>query len=259
MTIKGLLAHTAADTKNTGVVGPIFDDLRFEFIPIKISTRYTRHTYSSIPAKNKEYGTWLSDFLSPNLAEKQAHSDPDFRNCTFGQPNNRSTKVLALQKLLEGDYLFFLASLVPYSQSVYRGNRYFLKSYQKGKKNKYIFGFFKVKGVANINIAPYLAGQSEDNRIDIELKSGSITKEIIKTNEHYKSSFPFTLIVGHKDQSCRLEKAVQLTERQGKGSFILNNLGRRIRGRKTDTLMGVRWLNEVAVNQILEEIKRVNT
>lgn len=115
-----------------------------------------------------------------------------------------------------------------------------------------------MKGVANIKISPYSAGLSEDDRIEIEPKSGSITKEIIKENEHYKSGFPFTLVVGHKDQSFRLEKAVQMTERQENGSFILNNLGRRIRGRNTDTLMGVRWLDEAAVNQILEEIKRVN-
>jgi hypothetical protein len=56
MVMKGLLVHAAADTSNLGVVGPIFDNLRFEFIPLESSPDFARRTYSSIPAKNKKYG-----------------------------------------------------------------------------------------------------------------------------------------------------------------------------------------------------------
>ena len=261
--VSGLIAHVGADTSNLGVVGPVFDDLRFEFIPLKSSSLGEEDTYAFIKARNKKYGEFLSDFLPSNLAKCIVHCDPEFEGPTFGQPNNDSSKVKALQKLHEDDFLFFLASLVPYDPRAYRERRYFLKSYQREKKNKYIIGFFKVQGVASVKVKPGSPEERMKDRIEIRPIAGYVDKELVRKNEHFKrlkisDSNDFTLVAGFHDKSFLIPKAVKLTEKYEYGSFVLNALGQRIFNRITDTLRGVRKINEEAVRLLLQEIKRTN-
>ena len=74
MSIRGLLAPTAADSSNLGVVGPMFDDMSFEFLPLNVSTTRVNRTYSSVPAKYNKYGKWLSDFLPPSKSENSGRA-----------------------------------------------------------------------------------------------------------------------------------------------------------------------------------------
>jgi len=338
--VKGLLVHVGIDTSNLGVVGPVFDDLHFEYIPLNNTYGIEERTYSEFPARNREYGNTLSDFLPPKFRELPVHYDPNFKHFTYGQHGGIYPRVKVLEKLREGDILFFIASLAPYNPDVYKGDITSLKPYQVGKKNKYVIGYFKVEGVAEafvfksshrltlalLNVWSFqesgeipldlremrqelgilekygyickeegdyrLTGEAdnkirsgeellvaidemwpeeddareqflENGYIDINIISGEVNEDKLKQNHHYKRLKPldidwFSLTVGDPKESALLVRAIPLTEKYENGSFILNNIGRQIRGRNTDTLRGTRWINEDGVSLLLDAISKTN-
>lgn len=338
--VKGLLVHVAIDSSNLGVVGPIFDDLRFEYISLNNTYGIEERTYSQYPARNREYGNNLSDFLPLKFRELPVHRDPNFEHFTYGQHGGNYPRVKSLEKLQEGDFIFFLASLAPYDPNVYKGNIISLKSYQVGRKNKYAIGFFKVEGVADVFVfkskpriaraflniyafqesgemplemrgmrqefnilekygyickeeSGYRLTREADNKmrsgeelfvaidemwpeeddarrqllengyIDVNVISGEVSEEKLKQNHHYKRLRQldidwFSLIAGDTGESALLNRAIPLTEKYEKGSFILNDIGRQIRGRDTDTLRGTRWINEDGVSLLMDEIFKTN-
>ena len=338
--VKGLLVHVVIDSSNLGVVGPLFCDSRFEYIPLNNTYGIERRTYSKFPARNREFGNNLSDFLPPKCRELAVHYDPNFENFTYGQHGGVYPRIKSLEKLRKGDFLFFIASLAPYDAEVYTQDIFSLKSYQVGKKNKYVIGFFEVDGVAEVfafkssprltlalfciwsfqesgevplemrdmkqelNILEEygyickeqkgyrLTGDAdnklrrgedlvvaidemwpeeenarkrflEDGFIDINVISGEVSEEKVKKNHHYKRLRPldidwFSLITGDPENSILLDKAIPLTENFKNGSFSLNDVGRKIRGRNTDTLRGIRWLYEDGVTILLDEILKMN-
>ena len=338
--LKGLLVHVAIDSSNLGVVGPIFDDLCFEYIPLNNTYGIEERTYMQYTARNREYGDNLSDFLPPKYRELPVHYDPNFEYFTYGQHCGVYQRVKSLEKLREGDFIFFFSSLTPYDPDVYKGDITSLKSYQVGKKNKYVIGFFKVEGVAEtfvfksspkltlalLNVwsfqesgkmplemkemgqelsilenygyickeeSGYRLTREADNKmrsgdelfvaidemwpeeddareqllengyIDLTVISGGVEEDKLKQNHHYKRLRPldidwFSLIAGDSKESALLVRAIPLTEKYENGTFILNDIGRQIRGRNTDSLRGTRWINEDGVSLLMDEIFKTN-
>ena len=150
--MKGLLLHVAADTTYPGVVGPVFQDMSFEYLPINNIFGIEKRTYRDFAARNSEYGQTLADFVPSNIAVLPVHFDPEFDLYTYGQHGGDYARVQALTKLKQGDILFFFASLAPYDPSVYERRDDSLRKHQLGKKNKYIIGFFTVQGVAQVYV-----------------------------------------------------------------------------------------------------------
>jgi hypothetical protein len=338
--MKGFLLHTAADTTNLGVVGPIFSDGSFEFIPIDNVYGIKTRSYKDFAARNNQYGRTLADFIPSYLSNRSVHFDPDFENYTYGQPVAEYPRSKVLEKIEEGDVVFFISSLAPYDSQIYKERDTSLQNFQRGKKNKYVIGFFTVKGVARVFVfkskprltlalqnvlaqeegeAPldmidlekdlevlreygYLAKErgeykltkqdSESSRsgqdvadwiyylwpeeieeqqsflengiMDIELISGDVTEDIVKTSHHYKRLKDldwdaFVLIVGDPKRSAIITHAIKLTEGFETFSFALNELGQSILGRKSDTLRGFRWIDEKSVGLLAKEIHKVNT
>lgn len=94
---------------------PIFGDGRFEFVPIREHESVdndAKITYEDLRQFNHPNRPLLSMFkhskISPTL---QAHNDPEFLTFTYG---DNIAKKSNLKDLKKGDYLFFLARLVPY-------------------------------------------------------------------------------------------------------------------------------------------------
>jgi len=114
--MKALLIHVAADTSDIGTVGicgPIFEGKNFEFIPIKeAKTTSETRTYTSLIARNKKFGKSLSNFVPSDIQNDIVHYDPDFDHFTYSDPVN-SMRGNMLRKLQHGDFIFFVASLVP--------------------------------------------------------------------------------------------------------------------------------------------------
>jgi hypothetical protein len=149
--MKGLLIHVGADTTNLGVVGPLFEDLSFEYIPIPMDNPYCgeRRTYRDFRALNQRYGRTLADFLPADVADLPVYYDPDFDNYIYGQYLRRHPKSFTIRKLERGDIVFFVASLAPYDPKVY-AERDRLRRYQIGRRNKYIIGLFTVESIAEV-------------------------------------------------------------------------------------------------------------
>lgn len=323
-----------------GVVGPFFPEGTFEYIPINNSYGIETRTYNDFSARNIKYGRTLSDFIPSYVANRPVHFDPDFSNYTYGQPVDEYPRSRVLEKLREGDVVFFVSSLAPYDIEVYQERDVLLPNFQRGKKNKYIIGFFTVKGVARVfvfksaprlalallNVAYYEEGEvdldtknleedletlkaqgyvtkeadgykltrqeSESSRsgqdivqiiydlwsesedaqrqllerglLDITLLSGKVTEDIVKTSHHYKRLRSldwdhFVLIVGDQERSGLLTHAIRLTEGFETFSFTLNELGRSILKRTSDTLRGFRWIDEKAVSALAREICKDDT
>lgn len=333
--MKGLLLHVAADTTTLGGVGPVFPDGTFEYIPIAEMYGLETRTYRAFPARNRQYGKTLADFLPSQIGELPVHFDPEFTNWTYGEPVTDYTKFRALQKLRETDILFFVASLAPFDPTIYRERDVSLWNYQRGRRNKYVIGFFTVDSITKAYIiksvpkvtlallnhlilledgkAPFdnkdlkneletlktygyvneKEGQyelsvdglrvvveidtamgmeeSEDKQyellekgvFELESISGSTSEEIIRQNQHYKRLRPvdfdhFIVIAGKPKHSALLDHAIRLTEHPEKNTFVLTELGKRIRKRETDNFRGMRWIDGTAVRIIAEEIVKTN-
>ena len=244
--MKALFLHVGADQSsfNTiGVNGPVFPDNKFEFIPIiefmtdghyieKIDNEYVvknkydeiseealwtteKRTYSTVDARNQEYGRKLSDFLPRDFDNMVMHFDPDFDFCTYGD-RIETSKGTQIRKLEPENYLFFVSSLVPYNKEAYDQrdwNR--IRGYQRKKMAKHLIGKFKVQ-------ASFLACKAYDSEIPLlyeyedEDVSESIERKImirILNNAHTKRDEDiYYLIVGDEQESFLMKKAIRLTE-----------------------------------------------
>ena len=151
--MRGFLFHTASDVTNLGVVGPVFPDGKFEYLPINNRYGLKTHSYKDMPARSK-VGKTLSDFVPSYISDWSVHYDPGFEenSYTYGQPTADYPRSKVLEKLKAGDAVFFVCSLAPYDKEVYADKDAMLKKFQRGKKNKYVFGFFKVQGVARVTV-----------------------------------------------------------------------------------------------------------
>ena len=150
--MKGLLLHVAADTTYPGVVGPVFQDMSFEYLPINNTFGIEKRTYRHFAARNSEYGRTLADFVPSNIAILPVHFDPEFDHYTYGQHGGDYARAQTLTKLKQGDILFFFASLAPYDLGFYERRDDCLRKHQLRKKNKYVIGFFSVQGVAQVYV-----------------------------------------------------------------------------------------------------------
>ena len=135
---------------------------------------------------------------------------------------------MKLSNLEANDYIFFVASLAPYNKKVYeKQTTAALKEWQKGKKAKYIIGYFKVQGV-------YLS-RSQENKIykrnpigkkfDIETQLDRNTRKRLRRNPHFEWGDDFLAVVGYSSVGGLLKKSFQITTCQ---DFRPNKNGKRL-------------------------------
>jgi len=200
--MKGFLLHTAGDTTNLGVVGPVFPEGTFEYIPIDNSYGIETQTYKDFSARNTRYGKTLSDFIPSIVAKRPVHFDPDFDNYTYGQPVDYYPRSRVLENLKQGDAVFFVSSLAPYDTEVYKEKDMMLQNFQRGRKNKYVIGFFTVRGVARVfvlksdarlalallNVASYGEGEAslEMKGMEDDLEILEMCGYVVKEGDNYK-------------------------------------------------------------------------
>ena len=263
----GLLLHVAADTTNLGIVGPIFQDMSFEFLPIPSDLE--KLSYKHYPARNLQYGRNLADFIPSDRAGDPVHCDPEFQRFTYGQPifyegehfTGEIVRTQTLKKLRKGNVLFFFASLAFYNADIYKLKDFSLRSYQVGRKNKYVIGCFTIEGVAEVYVER--AREQSQDTINIELLSGKVEKEDVRANAHYQrleteDANSFLLIKGDESRSFLLTHAVRLTDHFEKTAFKLNELGQSILRKTTDVMRGARWIDKDSTKLLIEKIAESN-
>jgi hypothetical protein len=104
-----VLLRVGIDTGCGGMLGPIFKDGTFEFIPIPAEPDSLGLTYSDAEGR---HGRKLIDYF-PNgrkvkMRDVLLHFDPEFETFTYGDP---TAPKQSLKKLKEGDLLVFYAGL----------------------------------------------------------------------------------------------------------------------------------------------------
>jgi putative DNA base modification enzyme with NMAD domain len=106
-----VLLRVGIDTGSGGILGPLFADGSFEFVPIpdKFKGKVDKRTYGSIRGRS---GERLIDFFPesrrPKNVNQSVHLDPEFREFTYGDPTPPKR---SLRKLKKGDLLVFYAGL----------------------------------------------------------------------------------------------------------------------------------------------------
>jgi hypothetical protein len=286
--MKALLIHVGADKSNwftTQVNAPVFDDGSFEFIPIveyivghnnssgwyirrkqegtyvvekhneskkvDVWTTETR-TYSFLPSINKRYGKTLANYIPFEYHHIVAHLDPDFENFTYADRTD-DPRGNQIRKLEPSDYVFFVQSLAPFTQEAYSVKTVgHFGWFQKGLMAKYLIGYFRVHDT-------YLIMRDETGRSMFSIsKNEDVTDELdsnllirIDQNVHSKrSEDEYFIVVGERDQSTLLARAVKLTERGF--PFRPNDIGLKIYGDLCYP-RGVKWVyKETCIDMLLD-------
>jgi len=126
------LLRVGIDTGSGGMLGPLFRDGSFEFVPIPGDHTDMGKTYGEIIGKKTGQPIWK---FFPAQRQKRimgtvAHFDPEFDTFTYGDPTRPKR---SLRRLRSGDLLVFYAGLRPYD-------------FEDGeKRGLYIFGYFEVE------------------------------------------------------------------------------------------------------------------
>ncbi|HVB11907.1 MAG TPA: hypothetical protein VNE86_02145 [Nitrososphaerales archaeon] len=229
---KGLLIHIGADTSNDetlGIVGPVFHDNQFEFIPIvETMPRQGAPTYRDIRCTSRQsspYNRNLSFYVREPLEQKPCHYDPNPEGFTYSEPPD-ARRGKQLLRLLPDDFIFFVASLAQYSEESYREvDTSTIRRHQAGQMTKYLIGYFKIREVFQVDTSA--TEQSRHYSIRIARNNAEIDSSMleavepqIRINAHFlRPSDRFICAVGNrigmKGQqrlSLLLPEAIPLTE-----------------------------------------------
>ncbi len=107
--MKAVLLRVGIDTGSGGILGPLFPDGAFEYIPVYDNRCIDPRTYGNTLGR---HGKRLTDYFPSSRRTKMCdcpmHVDPEFETFTYGDPT--STKA-GLRKLEAGDFLIFYCGL----------------------------------------------------------------------------------------------------------------------------------------------------
>jgi len=104
-----VLLRVGIDTGRGGILGPLFRDGSFEYVPIPDRPGIDKRTYGNTRGR---HGRRIIDYFPEarreTMSGQSIHFDPEFRTFTYGDP---TTPKASLQRLSEGSLLVFYAGL----------------------------------------------------------------------------------------------------------------------------------------------------
>lgn len=109
-----VLLRVGIDTgaESGGILGPLYRDGSFEFIPIKDGFGIDTRTYGNTRGR---HGRLFADYFPVGMRERMRrqsmHMDPEFTTFTYGDPTRPKAR---LRELTGGDLLVFYAGLKGY-------------------------------------------------------------------------------------------------------------------------------------------------
>jgi hypothetical protein len=196
-----VLLRVGIDTGSGGMLGPIFSDGSFEFIPIDADRDRLGRTYGNTQGR---HGRKLIEYFPKSLRTKMEnvplHFDPEFDTFTYGDPTSPKQ---SLKNLGRGDLLVFYAGLKGWSDC-------------ETPAGLYIIGYFVVE----------LAGEYNNLKNDGLLKPFAKNWHIL--NEHEEKRFDSLILVKGSKKSRLLGKAVKISadekaiDRGGHPIFVLD-------------------------------------
>jgi hypothetical protein len=104
-----VLLRVGIDTGSGGILGPLFRDGSFEFVPIPDRRGVDKRTYGNTRGRHGERMIdYFPEARRKTMSGQSIHFDPEFRTFTYGDP---TTPKVSLQRLNEGSLLVFYAGL----------------------------------------------------------------------------------------------------------------------------------------------------
>lgn len=107
--MKMAMVRVGIDTGCGGMLGPIFPDGSFEFLPIPAGSLKDERTYGNTAGR---HGRRLIEYFPEgrrlSMKDQGMHVDPEFDTFTYGDPTSPKR---GLRRLEPGDYLVFYAGL----------------------------------------------------------------------------------------------------------------------------------------------------
>jgi Nucleotide modification associated domain 3 len=107
-----VLIRVGVDTGAGGILGPVFEDGSFEYIPIPDRFRGTgvdSRTYGTVRgSRGKLLIEYFPERLQSRCTNQSIHFDPEFETFTYGDPSALKSRLKTLQK---GDLLVMYAGL----------------------------------------------------------------------------------------------------------------------------------------------------
>ena len=111
-----VLLRVGIDTGCGGILGPLFEDNTFEFIPIPDSSNSSKLTYGSmVGRKGKPFVSYFPQSWQTKMQNQAVHNDPEFKSFTYGDPCRPKR---SLRELKQGDLLVFYAGLKGWSVNI---------------------------------------------------------------------------------------------------------------------------------------------
>jgi len=181
--MKAMLLRVGIDKGTDGVLGPIFEDGFFEYIPISEGDAQSKEdrTYGNTIGRS---GKPLSTYVPKEIENRGMHFDPEFETFTYGDPTSKRKYLLKLEK---GDLLVFYAGLTPFKN-------------QKQREGLYIIGYFTVQKVVDFN--------------QLEKKEIEKCCQLYPNNAHVKRSYDtkdLVIVVGDKNSKL-LKRAIPISQ-----------------------------------------------
>jgi len=189
------------DTGSGGMLGPIFANGSFEFIPIDAHRDRLGRTYGNTPGRHgRKLIEYFPNVLKARMKNSLMHFDPEFETFTYGDPTSPKQSLRDLQR---GDLLVFYAGLKGWGDC-------------ESSPGLYIVGYFVVER----------AGVYKDLKRAGALKAFCKNWHIL--NEHEKERFDKLVLVKGGKGSRFLDRAVKISadekaiDRGGHPIFVLD-------------------------------------
>jgi len=104
-----VLLRVGIDTGCGGIVGPLFKDRSFEYVPIPDERGIDGRTYGNVSGRHaRKMIDYFPKGRREMMSRQSIHFDPEFRTFTYGDPTTPKT---SLQRLSKGSLLVFYAGL----------------------------------------------------------------------------------------------------------------------------------------------------
>ena len=186
------LVNVGVNASHGSIRSPLFSDGTFELLPIPEARALwspTLPAYPKLACFNDPTET-LATYVSDHYRNIRLHDDPEFRTFTYGDNPNASPRAAGLRACGPGDYLFFVARLVPYADGRFRGDPGF-----------YLVGFLLVEEVLkDVTVFP--------NGRDFTLFGANA--HVRRAAYHRNALDGFWVWKGSSERSSRLRYAVPL-------------------------------------------------
>jgi hypothetical protein len=123
MSHKAALINVGANVSHMPLRSPVFNDRRFEFVPIPDEPVEGLPKYAELKTFNQGI---VLNFIPKRFLSLNMHNDPEFLTNTYGDSPEDVGRPSNLRRMTKGDSLYFLARLVAWNGRRWGDARFYI-------------------------------------------------------------------------------------------------------------------------------------